>query len=366
MPRQRKHGLLTVVILGAGAAFDCASPKVERVMVMQPPLVKGLFDGRFSHILHHYPHAEDVAPALKDATASGAVALEAFLNEHLRTAKDPYDRWRYWSVPLYLQHLMWWISQDGTYTQHVDNYSRLIRAALKLPRVVFVTLNYDTLFDDRLFRYSRRGLTDMHSYVDEARRNWSLIKLHGSVNWGRRVISFNRTSLPREHDGVELQPGDFFEPWFRTLGPDPELDNEVVLRRYPKLGQMRWDQELYYPALSVPLGSGDEIACPPEHVGAFTNELRLHDKIHLLVIGYSALDNAVLKLLDHAEQKIDTLAVVAESSGSARLTAERTMNALGYSIGVQFFETGFNAFARNGSLDAWTAHEAGEHMLSRA
>jgi hypothetical protein len=365
MPQQRQPKLLTVVVLGAGASFDCASDEVERNTLRQPPLAKELFEKRFAGVLHHYPHAEDVAPALRDATASGAVALETYLRDHLRDAADRHDRWRYVSVPLYLQHLMWWISQDGTYTTHADNYSRLIRATLQLQRVIFVTLNYDTLFDERLFRYSPLGLSDMYSYVaGHGRRNWMLVKLHGSVNWGQRVLNFRREQLPREHDDNELRPGDYFEPWFRSVGPNLELDTEVVLRRNPNLGSMRWESDLYYPALSAPLGSEDEFACPPNHVGTFTNELRTHDDIHLLTIGYSALDNAVLKLLARAEGKISKIAVVAESVESSRVTFDRIINALGYSVGAQFFENGFNNFARDGSLDTWMAQEAGEQALS--
>jgi hypothetical protein len=44
---------------------------------------------------------------------------------------------------------------SGGYTNDPDNCNALINRALELDDVLFLTLNYDTLLDDRLFEYAR-------------------------------------------------------------------------------------------------------------------------------------------------------------------------------------------------------------------
>jgi hypothetical protein len=63
---------------------------------------------------------------------------------------------------------------------HGVRYDRLIERLLRLPYVFFVTLNYDVLLDRRLSAY--HPLLSFDEYVTRD-KNWSLIKLHGSVNW---------------------------------------------------------------------------------------------------------------------------------------------------------------------------------------
>jgi hypothetical protein len=141
-----------------------------------------LFDKRFQDILHAYPLAEQVAPDIRIAVESGQIALEKYLLEELRDSPHDHLRRCYQAVPLYLQHLFYEVSR--AYTKHPDNYDRLITEALRLDRVTFVTLNYDTLLDERLS--IDQGIASLNEYVDP-RRRWSLMKLHGSIHWGERV-----------------------------------------------------------------------------------------------------------------------------------------------------------------------------------
>src|SRR5437660_170475 len=148
-----------LVILGAGASYDCAGPTiVDRHDDYRPPLVTQLFEPRrsFTQILHHYPLVESAAADIRRALAGGSVAVEAFLRERLRESEHEHDRLKYYAIPLYLQHLLFevgswsYLSRRG-YTAHPDSYDRLINAALRVDEVTFVTLNYDDLFDRRLF-----------------------------------------------------------------------------------------------------------------------------------------------------------------------------------------------------------------------
>ena len=49
------------------------------------------------------------------------------------------------------------------YTEHPDNLDRLASELLKLDRVVFITFNYDTIFDRVLEKYHR--LDSLDAYI---------------------------------------------------------------------------------------------------------------------------------------------------------------------------------------------------------
>lgn len=105
-----------------------------------------------------------------------ALALEAALHR-LRTSDYKHHRHMALVVPPYLQDLLHGVS--AAY-QSAFRYDRLIERLLRLPYVFFVTLNYDTLLDRRLNVHHPLRTAD--DYISDD-KNWSLIKLHGSVNW---------------------------------------------------------------------------------------------------------------------------------------------------------------------------------------
>ena len=246
------------MIIGAGASYDCASSQVAvKSSLWQPPLVTELFKAHntFALRLHEYPLAEAAAAEIRPAIKDGAVAIEQYLRERLRDSTDTYAQRRYRQVPLYLQDLLYHVSQtDGTgFTIHPDNYDALVGATLALEEVVFLSLNYDTLLDERLFIYD--PLQGLDSYVTPG-RNWSLVKLHGSINWAWPV----QQKLGATYPSADLAR---INQWLDGLHP-LELENTIVLQN-GELLHRRYDYErtLFYPALSVPLGAEDEIVCPP-------------------------------------------------------------------------------------------------------
>jgi hypothetical protein len=168
--------------------------------------------------------------------------------------------------------------------------------------VLFVTLNYDLLLDRRLDVLS--PLNTLQDYVKPDRR-WALIKLHGSVDWGRVVQS-----------GSVEGPGDLFRPpadlaYSHQIEIAPRYlagageSSLNTFRRHPPDGPY-----IQFPALSVPLGEEDELSCPPEHVEHMTSRIQLSEGLHILVVGYSGIDLEVLNLLKRTDTTIKTLAVV--------------------------------------------------------
>jgi hypothetical protein len=321
-----------MVILGAGASFDCASGNGGVIHEeWRPPLVTQLFENRpsFTRVLHDYPLAEQAAAEIRPSISDGSIAIEAFLRDRLRDSPYEHERRQYWAVPLYLQHLlfeisMWDYGSRRGYAEQPDSYDRLINVALRADEVTFVTLNYDDLFDRRLFMHSR--LDSMESYLG-VNEKWSLIKLHGSINWGRLVKS-ERVTQVRSDDIVLAQA-------FADLRESFELDDEIHLRRHTALDGVRGDEvlgdegrfmHLYYPALAAPLGAEDELVCPPDHVAHLKQITGHWEPLDVLVIGYSGLDQEVLTQLSWGGRSIRSLCVVSDRDETADATARRIVD----------------------------------------
>lgn len=230
-----------VVIVGAGASADAATPEYVNDDKWRPPLVKDLFSRKYSAVLDRYPFAQEVAADLGPGQQP-ALSIEQFIRERYRGSDHPPSLRKYHSIPLYLQELLHGCSQH--FTPAPDNYLRLMSALLELPETVFVTLNYDTLLDSRLSGHS--PLQTLDDYIARKEPEWSLIKLHGSVNWGRAIRGPSSFS--------------FVEP-----PPELHLDEEIVVTggAAEPINVLRGiGTESYYPALSVPVGEEDELVCP--------------------------------------------------------------------------------------------------------
>jgi hypothetical protein len=334
-----------VVIVGAGASHDSTRvyPFSEG---WRPPLVVDLFAERaeFTPILGFYPDAQSLAPDLRAATRTGAVGLEAHLRDHVVGSNSPYDRRRYRSIPLYLQHVLHEVSKH--FTPHPVNYDRLINALLRhANEVLFLTLNYDTLLDKRLAIHT--PITSLNDYI-KPRCPWALIKLHGSVNWVKRVIS-------------PIEPGRagyYLEMAAAELGEDLEVQDDILLIDRDDVAATRRPEadEYFYPAISVPLGPDDELNCPPSHVSHAKKRLTAYNGLHLLTIGYSGLDSGLLNLLNECRNSLKSLHVVNQNADASFEAAERIARALGSEATPDMASpVGFNAFAQGDPLENYLA-----------
>lgn len=185
-----------VVILGAGASRGAGDAWGN----LRPPLTVDLFDeDDYGHLLQEYDLAHQAGRYIADECAGGdALSIEQVLHS-LRHSEHVHHRRMAYSVPPYLQHLLHSVSE--AHYRHVYRYDRLIERLLRLPYVCFMTLNYDVLLDRRLAAH--HPLNDFEHYISED-KNWSLIKLHGSVNWVYEVPYPLDPYPPTE----ELQIGD--------------------------------------------------------------------------------------------------------------------------------------------------------------
>ena len=261
-----------------------------------------LFSNEFRLYFNDYPLVLQAAAEIRHATgeqAEDAIALEDYLRERMAAATSPYTQRRYRQVPLYLQAVI-----NGSSNQpEPDNYNALVSAALDLDEVLFLTLNYDTILDSRLAQYA--PIQDMGWYVQTDPR-WALVKLHGSVNWGWRIPLLERhaTLSGNSIESVNTIVGDFVLEGF------PEFDADAIeLRLQDGLPARLSDGEhIFYPALALPLGPSDELVCPSDHVRRAREMLDGMDGIDLLVIGYSGLDQEVLRVVSESGNELRSAA----------------------------------------------------------
>jgi hypothetical protein len=313
------------VVIGAGASYDSTSSvnvgptaigpnegvlRTTTQAHLRPPLVTELFEPRFAGILDKYPIAQWAAADI--TRQQNSVKIEEFLREQYRDSDDPRDQRKFHAVHWYLQDLLWTVSRH--YTSNPDNYYRLMTGALKLPEVAFITLNYDTLLDDRLRLDG--PIDSLEDYVHPG-RSWALIKLHGSVDWGVPILG----------------PG---TPQNLAYNPPARIDvrrNDIRLRRVGNIDQVRVDaegSEWLYPALSVPVGTRDEFSCPDSHIDHLRKLMAAQEHLDVLMLGYSALDAEVLTLFKDSGKRLRSLYAVNRDEATAVEAYHRVVAELGH------------------------------------
>jgi hypothetical protein len=251
--------------------------------------------------------APDITDAMADTGHAPAISLEDHIRIRYRDSKDELDQRRFLSLPLYLQRVLWQVSEP--WDLDPDNLNRLINRLLEdFPHVCFVTLNYDALLDRCLV--ALRPLPTMRDFI--RRDRWSLIKLHGSITWGYRLDDVGGLDLdnPPAHLTDKIDRSVILHAW--------DLSEEALRVHRDDSGTFNT-----YPALSVPLGPEDELVCPPEHVEFVSELLADSTQVDVLVIGYSAYDQTVLNLFKEAAGEIGSLYVVNADQESALEVADR-------------------------------------------
>jgi hypothetical protein len=324
-----------VVVLGAGASLGAGVNWGN----LPPPLTVDLFDEeRYGPLLEEYELAHQAGRFIVDQRAGDALSLEQILHG-LRTSEHEHHRRMAYAVPPYLQHLLHSVS--ATHYRQAFRYDRLIERLLQLPHVCFITLNYDVMLDRRLAAH--HPLEDFEDYISED-KNWSLIKLHGSVNWVYRLSSYVEPYPPTD----ELQVND---QQMICRAPDASL----------KSIRGEFGGRDYYPALALPEGSDDRLVLPFQHQRWVTRRLEAAPSMDLLIIGYSGLDLEVLKLLNATKTQVRLMTVVNQSEETAIVVRDRFREAGINPIWVETAYGDFGQWEEEGGLDHLVAQFGGPY-----
>lgn len=208
-------------------------------------------------------------------------------------------------------------------------------------------------------------MESLGDYIDSQRR-WSLIKLHGSVNWGKRVYGATLEEPSFLMSGGIRRAPRTFAGDFAALGESIDLSPGIELRS-GDLEEMRADWrtsgvgvrateigDLYFLALAAPLGEADEIVCRDDHTNYLKQQLASERALNLLVIGYSGIDQEVLGLLRSAGKPVRSLRVVNGNFDASYATLNVFSRELSFVHAVEMvFNGGFNDFAQTDAMSTF-------------
>lgn len=301
-------GKCLAVILGAGSSHDCVTENITAIDTdYRPPLTKDLFSfhPKFNEILHKYQTAEALSERIRTRINAGE-SLESILRSLQCEPNRLVRRW-YYGIPLYLQELLGEVS-DRFVKTGATKFETLIaeieRSAYE--RVLYLTLNYDLFLEKALRKLYPMDLKDPSQYITSGNK-WGLVKLHGSVNWGKKLA--NLSAGLQDHNRILEQIPD-----------EIVFDSEVQILSGWRDESRYIEDSFYYPALTVPLEGKDEFVCPKEHSDHAEQFLR--DCADFLVIGFSAVDGHVLNLIGKVND-VKKLTIVNQDRASAIQTLDR-------------------------------------------
>ena len=283
------------VILGAGASFDVWDRGTSVIdEKWKPPLTASLFNISenigYQQILSLYPRATALIQELATISVTeGASGIENQLRYYAEHT-DERVRGHFKYIPPYLRDLLHHAS-----TRYVYAPSCYVQLALTLltgkhpHEVLFLVLNYDTLMDKALSYVDGSLIFNAISDYVIRGRQANVVKLHGSVNWFRKLRSARTTGWNEMVDEAELD-----------VLSKPAESEVLVLHTVERVieAEAPQDRLALYPLLTAPLAGKGPTAyvCPESHI-EFSRRF-LSGCRKFLVIGSSGLDEDLLSLLD--------------------------------------------------------------------
>ncbi len=283
-----------------------------------------------------YPGALSLASTIVTKIAQGE-SLEHILRSMLNDG-DEHVLHRLGQVPFYFQELFGEIS--GKYAADPVNYSRLLTEILgsTYEKVALVTLNYDLFLEKALASVEQGRVNSLDAYI-QPNRKWMLVKLHGSVNWGRLVPGEARTGSDHAAT-LELASSIPFEK--------SRPDRIYQLSDHHE----RWrDNKFLCPAMILPQEGKYDYLCPEPHVTALTEFLP--SCRNFLIIGVSGKDDDLLRLLEGGVHICERVAIVGGSDVAE--VRDRFYSTVPQFLGgqVELRHDGFSSFILTGQLDAF-------------
>ncbi|MDD4183349.1 MAG: SIR2 family protein [Candidatus Omnitrophica bacterium] len=342
-----------LIILGAGASFDCVDETKSSIDIEYwPPLTRHIFtwDTMYQprkqifatnhfkeNLLNKHVLASSVGYELKKD-----IALEDYL-ANLGDSQFDSEKRKYIALPFYLKELFSEISNKFLRSKLGNNYARLLNKLVRTrySKLNFITTNYDTILDatfELLYNHYFKCFDDYLNFSGDG-KIFNYLKIHGSVNWSYIV---NGSSEIANIDNV-------------IHGKITSVDK--VLENIKNSTDLNLDSNIAgvatFPALAAPLGSYKYVNS--DQVASFLNqELNIE---HILVIGNSGKDNTIFALLNEIIQDKINLFIVGDDDESVVKVADAFRKNLKNKIyplndKVNYYLGGFSYFARESS-DVW-------------
>jgi hypothetical protein len=246
----------------------------------RPPLANQLFENRdwFVPLMTEFGDFRSLVTSLR--TANSVERRLAEIQKEAETLEIRHCQLA--AICYYLQSVIWscetnWQQQHSGITNHAAFLEtiELWRRSLN-EQVCIVTFNYDTMIEQAVSQVLGIDFDSFSRYISDA--TYRLIKLHGSVDWGREVdVAFTRRS-PR--DIVRSAAKMKLSKQYRKVSQRPVVFD---------------DGSIGFPALAIPVERKSEFVCPPAHLEALANFIPCVTKI--ITIGWRATEHHFLEML---------------------------------------------------------------------
>jgi hypothetical protein len=201
--------------------------------------------------------------------------------------------------------------------------------------VCFVTFNYDTMLEEALHAVEIKIRT-IDDYV--ASNDYNVFKVHGSVNWGRRIERAPIENLNR------LKPQETIESVIKIA---PVIfDQRLVSNTYQIMGQLshqQVDNTPLFPALAIPAEKKVDFILPDYHLKRLKEFIPTLTKV--LIIGWRATDAPFLELLK-ATPPAATVHIVSKDQTEGNQIAERMQHSRINAVGFFTNYSGFSNFLK--------------------
>lgn len=334
---------MLLIIVGAGASYDSIPSRIppthdfEKFRGLEkyrPPLADELFESRdlFEQYQRAVPQVLQIAAELSMRTGDESVEdiLASYADDAPRYTQR---RAQLAAVRFYIQAIINACEHDWyRQNQVATNLMRLIDSAesfrLASDQPLFVTFNYDRLIENAL---ENRGqsFSSMSHYVLSS--GIPLFKLHGSVDWMRRIESVDASKAG--FVGNQWQIAQKICDQIATL---PSPGNIELTSAVPS---SLVDGNPALPAIAIPLKEKSTFECPPEHINALCAALPQVKTV--LTIGWRGAEHHFLQMLRrYISNKLDVICV---DKGAAQVTIDN-MRSVGLSGQYEPYQNGFTNF----------------------
>jgi len=322
--------IMLLVVFGAGASYDSvpaypasrvtASTHLDEYSRSSDrlPLANQLFENReeFAQDMSHFPQCRPITSYL--LPNQDGISLERVLQKlQDEAAEYPARHRQLAAIRYYLQVMLrrceqrWIKRAPGGATNQITMLDQIERWRKPDEQVCIVTFNYDLMLETAL---SALGILigTISDYVADSK--YKLIKLHGSVNWGRQV---------RAPD--ELLQKDVWSLVHTLIEDANSLEITQDYRLVDQSPIHASDGSVLFPAIAIPVETKVNYECPDEHLEALHAAIPEVDK--LMVIGWRAAETPFLEFLaNNLRQEVQGF-VVAGGSDAANETVHRLQSA---------------------------------------
>jgi hypothetical protein len=328
---------MILVIMGAGASYDSIHSKPpSRSFDNRPPLANNLFDEQYliKGRIQEFGRCAAIIPDLQN-TADGK-SLEQKLQKYQEQADSNPERYReryrqLAGLRFFLQNMIFNIDQPWYDSGlHISNHLTLIDHiwGVVQDNLCFVTFNYDRLIEFALEKHGRRFF-EIDSYISS--KNLSLFKLHGSVNWKRKAVSWP-SEISVLLDVIENAQGLQFGDEFAIV------DNPL---------QLKISDRICYPAISIPVVTKSKFECPRAHLQ--TLEQLLPETKLIIIVGWRGAEQHFIEILiNHIHKGIPTM-VIAGNENDASITL-RNLRSSGLDLPFSPSDKGFTGAILSGEI----------------